>query len=97
MTASHYVAGARAGIEMGPAIDSWIRNRPYKNVFFLVPLTAYEETAVRMETHQLAVQMSEEVQSAYSHYGYTPIIVPDIGIEARCAFVRNCIRTLNYM
>jgi predicted ATPase len=85
------VFSARAGIAMGPAIDSWIRNRPYKTVFFLAPLAAYEETAVRMETHQVAVQISTEVQAAYAHYGYTAVVVPDIGVEARCEFVASII------
>jgi predicted ATPase len=88
------VFSARAGIEMSPAIDSWLRNKRYKVVFFLAPINTYEHTAHRMEKHDECVQISNEVQAAYTQYGYTVVVVPLMPIEDRRKFVEEHIRQL---
>ena len=81
------VFGARAGITMGPHIESWLRQKRYKTVFFLEPLEDYEQSEVRMESRRVAVQISEEVQTAYRHYGYALIVVPKAPVAERVSFI----------
>ena len=88
------VFSARAGIEMSPTVDAWLANKRYKVVFFLAPIDAYESTAVRMESHDLASKISEEVQAAYRHYGYDLVVIPSMSLEARCRFVERYIKSI---
>lgn len=83
------VFSARAGIEMSPAVDAWLRNKRYNVVFFLAPIEEYESTAVRMESHDVAAKISKEVQAAYRQYGYELVVVPSMSIEERCKFVES--------
>eukprot|EP00092_Neocalanus_flemingeri_P049507 GFUD01056917.1.p1 GENE.GFUD01056917.1~~GFUD01056917.1.p1 ORF type:complete len:118 (+),score=25.47 GFUD01056917.1:1-354(+) len=80
------VFSARAGIEMGPGIEAWLHNKRYKVVFFLAPI---EATAVRMESQNVASQISQEVQEAYLNYGYKVIVVPSMSLEERCKFIKK--------
>ena len=59
----------------------------FKTVFFLAPIDAYEQTAVRMEDQELAVQISEWVQTAYRHWGYELVEVPSMSVADRVDFV----------
>ncbi|MEE2751092.1 MAG: nucleotide kinase domain-containing protein [Myxococcota bacterium] len=81
------VFGARAGLSLGPNIDCWIRNKRYKTVFFLAPLEDYEQSQVRMESHEIAQQISVEVQKTYNHYGYDLVVVPALPLHERVAFI----------
>ena len=88
------VFSARAGIEMSPAVDDWIKSRRYENVFFLPEGggggEGYETSAVRMESHQTALLISREIQEAYRRHGYNLIAVPGgMSLEERCKFVEE--------
>jgi len=87
------VFGARAGLEPGPNLDTWLRNKRYRAVFFLDPLEDYEQSAVRMESAGLATQISGQVRAAYERYGYQPIAVPSGSVAERVAFVLRNIRS----
>ena len=56
----------------------------FKTVFFLAPIDAYEQTVVRMEDQELAVQISEWVQTAYRDWGYELVEVTSIRGGPRC-------------
>lgn len=81
------VFGDRAGLSIGPNLEAWIRYKRYKKVFFLAPLDLYEQTDVRMESQQTALEISAEVQARYRHYGYDPITVSSAPIEQRIQFI----------
>merc|ERR1719154_993073 len=83
------VFGARAGIEMSPGVEEWIKTKRLRNVFFLSPLEEYQNTSVRMESHDVATQISKEVQDAYCHYGYNVVMVPPMSVEERFNFVEE--------
>ena len=86
------VFGARAGIEMSPGVEEWIQTKRYRSVFFLSPIEDYKNTSVRMESHDVASQISEEVQNAYLHFGYSVVVVPPMSLEERCNFVEDHIK-----
>jgi len=77
----------RAGIAIGPNLESWLRSKRYRVVFFLDSLDAYEQSSVRLESQQVALQISEEVRHRYQQYGYPPVIVPAASVAERVAFV----------
>ena len=81
------VFGARAGLAVGPNVESWLRRRRYQAVFFLDPLEGYERSAVRMESHELALRISAQVRAAYGRYGYELVVVPALPVEERVAFI----------
>ncbi len=81
------VFSTRAGIAMGPGVESWLRRRRYRRVFFLEPLEAYEQSRVRMESRDVATQISARVRERYHDYGYEPVMVPAGPVEERVAFV----------
>jgi predicted ATPase len=83
------VFGARAGIAMGPKVESWLRRKRYKTVFFLDPLEAYEQSAVRIESQRMARKISEQVWATYRHYGYQPVAVPAAPVAERVAFIES--------
>ena len=85
------VFAARAGIEMGPGVEAWLHTRRYRVVFFLSPIEEYKTSTVRMETHDVASQISQEVQDAYRHYGYNVVLVPPMSTAERCNFVKQSI------
>ena len=77
----------RAGLTIGPNLEAWIRYKRYKKVFFLAPLDNYEQTDVRVESHQTALEISDEVQARYRRYGYEPITVPSAPVAQRVQFI----------
>ncbi len=77
------VFGARAGIVMGPNVQAWLTRKRYERVFFLQPLDDYAQSAVRMESHEAALQISEQVRAAYERCGYRLVEVPAGPIENR--------------
>jgi len=81
------VFGTRAGLEVGPNLDGWLRNKRYEAVFFLDPLDDYEQSEVRMESADLAMQISSQVRQAYEAYGYQLIAVPAGSVAERVSFV----------
>ena len=81
------VFASRAGIHMGPGVKSWLQAKRYKKVFFLAPLKAYQNTAVRMESQSLAVRISDEVRACYQAYGYALVIVPSGTVAERVDFI----------
>lgn len=83
------VFSERAGIAIGPNLKAWLRRKRYKAVFFLDPLDAYEQSAVRLESAQVAQQISEAVRQRYRDYGYQPIRVPAVSVAERVAFIRE--------
>ena len=83
------VFGARAGIAVGPNIESWLRRKRYKRVFFLDRLDGYEQSAVRMESADLALQIADQVQGCYREYGYEVIVVPALSVAERVAFIES--------
>ena len=85
------VFATRAGLEAGPNLEGWIRNRRYQAVFFLDPLEDYEQSAVRIESAELALQISAQVRAAYEHYGYQVIAVPSGSVAERVSFIARSI------
>ncbi len=83
------VFGARAGITVGPNIESWLRRKRYRRVFFLDRLEGYEQSAVRMESAHLALQIADQVQASYRDYGYELIVVPALSVAERVAFIES--------
>merc|ERR1712126_288779 len=83
------VFSARAGIEICPAVETWIKDNRYRMVFFLEPIENYESTDVRIESRETAAQISREIQDAYAKYGYRVVFVPSMSIEERCKFVEE--------
>ena len=81
------VFASRAGIRMGPGVESWLRTRRYRTVFFLEPLTIYEQNQVRMESHALAQKISAQVLERYRQYGYEPLMVPIGTVAERIKFI----------
>ena len=83
------VFGSRAGLEAGPNLDGWLRNKRYEAVFFLDPLEDYEQSSVRIESAQMAMQISAQVRAAYEAYGYELIAVPSGSVANRVAFIAS--------
>ena len=83
------VFAARAGIAIGPKLEAWLRQKRYKRVFFLDPLEGYAKSAVRMESASIAMQISEEVRSAYQRYGYEIVLVPAVPVAERVTFIQS--------
>jgi len=77
----------RAGMAIGPNLEAWLRSKRYRVVFFLEPLTTYEQSAVRVESQQVALHISREVREYYSAYGYTPVSIPAVSVPERVAFI----------
>ena len=86
------VFGTRAGLEVGPNLDGWLRNKRYETVFFLDPLEDYEQSPVRIESAELAMQISAQVRATYEAYGYQVIAVPSGSVADRVAFITRNIR-----
>ncbi len=81
------VFSARAGLAVGPGIQSWLGRKRYQRVFFLAPLEEYERNSVRMESQGAAAQISAQVQACYREYGYEPVVVAAMGVAERVAFI----------
>jgi predicted ATPase len=81
------VFGERAGFSTGPKLDAWLRHTRYAKVFFLDPLTDYEQTAVRIESQQAAVEISAAVKDRYRRHGYELIAVPSAPVAQRVQFI----------
>lgn len=79
----------RAGIKMGPNIVSWLSTKRYKTVFFLDPIDAYQQSEVRIESHQVALQISDMVRKRYHENGYTLVCVPAVSVAERLAFIKS--------
>ncbi len=86
------VFAERAGMELGPNLRRWLRHKRYRRVFFLEPLPAYEESAVRIESQDLAKQISAQVRAAYEAYDYELIPVPAAPLAERIAFIESCLK-----
>ena len=88
------VFSARAGIEMSPTVKDWLMKKRYTKVFFLASPASYESTAVRMESQQVALAISREVEEAYKHFGYQLVVIPaEMSLPDRCLFVEKHIRS----
>ena len=88
------VFSARAGIEISPRVQDWLMKKRYTNVFFLASSTSYENTAVRMESQQVALEISREVEEAYKRFGYQLLVIPaEMSLSERCHFVEKHIRS----
>jgi len=61
----------------------------YEAVFFLDPLEDYEQSSVRIESAQMAMQISAQVRAAYEAYGYELIAVPSGSVANRVAFIAS--------
>ena len=83
------VFAERAGMELGPQLQDWLQHQRYRRVFFLEPLPAYEESAVRMESRALAERISQQVRAAYEAHGYELTSVPAMPLAERVKFVRS--------
>ena len=83
------VFGARAGIAVGPNIESWLRLKRYERIFFLDRLESYEQTAVRMESTDLAGQIVDQVRAIYPHHGYEILVVPALPVAERVAWIQS--------
>lgn len=86
------VFASRAGIVVGPNIRAWLERKRYARVYFLEPLASYEQSAVRRESQDAAVEISGQVRACYRDYGYEPVVVPDMPVAERVAFIRSFTR-----
>jgi predicted ATPase len=85
------VFGERAGISLGPNTMRWLQRKRYGRVFFLEPLEAYEQTASRLETRDVAAAISCEVRQRYQTLGYDLITVPSGSLEQRMATILDAV------
>ena len=83
------VFGQRAGIRLGAHTQTWLQQKRYRTVFFLEPLKNYEEGGIRIETQDVASQISGEVYAQYLAFGYTPILVPAGTVEERVSRIQS--------
>ncbi len=81
------VFASRAGIKMGPGIESWLWRKRYQRVFFLEPLEAYEQNRVRLESRDVSRLISTQVRKRYQEYGYELVMVPAGPVADRVAFI----------
>ena len=81
------VYSRRVGIEVGPNVCNWLRNKRYGCVFFLDPLDVHETTEVRMESQPLALHLSAAIQQEYKRFGYEMIAVPPVTTEERVRII----------
>jgi predicted ATPase len=89
------VFAERAGLSVGPNIAAWLHGKRYRAVFYLQPLAAYEQTAVRLEDRETAMRIGAAVLTRYRTYGYEPILVPDRSVEERVAFVLAHVKAMS--
>ena len=89
------VFAERAGLSVGPNIAAWLRGKRYRAGFYLQPLAAYEQTAVRLEDRETATRIGSAVLTRYRTYGYEPILVPDRSVEERVAFVLAHVKAMS--
>ena len=88
------VFSLRAGIEVSPVVKDWLMKKRYANVFFLASPDSYESTAVRMESKQIALEISHEVEEAYRQFGYKLDVIPaTMSLSERCLHVQKLIRS----
>ena len=51
---------------------------------------SYKTSAVRMESHIVALQISQEIQAAYRRFGYELVFVPtEMTVAEKCDFVER--------
>ncbi len=81
------VFSERAGISFGANTSAWLQRKRYQRVFFLEPLDAYEQTASRLETRDVAHAISDQVRQRYQDLGYDLIRVPSASLEQRMASI----------
>ena len=81
------VFGSRAGIVIGPKVESWLQRKRYQTVFFLDPLKDYEQSQVRIESRSVAMQISDDVRKQYQLHGYKLVAVPSTSVAERVAFI----------
>ena len=74
---------------MGPNIVSWLSTKRYKTVFFLDPIDAYQQSEVRIESHHVALQISDMVRKRYQEHGYQLVCVPAVSVAERMAFIKS--------
>jgi len=72
-------------------IEHATKERRYDGVFFLEPLEKMEQTAIRRETVEESLVLSEKLYAAYIDTGYEPIRIPVMSIEARAQMILECI------
>ncbi len=53
------------------------------------PITPIRQSAVRMESAHLALQIADQVQASYRDYGYELIVVPALSVAERVAFIES--------
>jgi len=88
------VFSARAGIEMSPTVKDWLMKKRFNNVFFLASPANYQSTEVRMESQQVAMTISREVEEAYKQFGYQLVPIPaGMSLSERYQFVEKHIRS----
>lgn len=59
------------------------RNANYAGVFILEPHQNYQNTEIRRESQETALKIHEEIRKTYEELGYSPINMPDKGLEYR--------------
>ncbi|MFT5138596.1 MAG: putative ATPase [Lysobacterales bacterium] len=77
------VFSQNAGIEVGPRLSTWLERLRFARVFFLEPLNDYAQTKVRMESSDVARDISQQIMAAYRQYGYEPIPLPAMPLQSR--------------
>jgi len=85
------VFSERAGISFGDNTARWLQRKRYGRVFFLEPLEAYEQTASRLETRDVAAAISDQVRQRYQALGYDLIAVPSASLEQRLAWILGAV------
>ena len=46
-----------------------------------------------MESHGLALRISEQVRATYEQYGYEPVVVPALPVAERVAFIQSRVQS----
>ena len=77
------------GIEVEPALRSLIDGKRYRRVFILDTLADFPARAAtgRTSNRERSVRLNALLFKAYRSFGYSPVRVPELSIEARAQLV----------
>lgn len=70
-----------------PSINNLMKASHYKKVFLLEPLSTYKPDYARTEDKRFIKAIHDLLAKAYTSTGMKPVLLPDIGLDARLEVV----------
>ncbi|MFM9372084.1 AAA family ATPase [Streptomyces sp. Da 82-17] len=82
------------GLPVPARVDAAARRLRYHQRVFIAPPwpEIYQQDAERKQSYDEAVRTYDVMAEVYPEYGYELVPLPRLGVEARGAFVRGCLR-----